>query len=253
MVHALQLTWAVPPGPARALLPAGLGLDTHRGTDGREWALLAATVAEVEALRPRGTPRSAGRPRHVTVDYRLFATLAVRRGRTVRGMLALAGQSDDPLAVLGANLTSRGGRRRVDARVERTPRRLRISVGSGDGSADLEVVADLDGTARPGTDALPERSVFAGPRTARRFGPLPRTFLPDPAGVVVVEAAPDLPPPAAVAVAVPRATFLEHGPLAGVEHRLSAAFLSVDVDQTWGPGRLHLPTGPDPLETYIGM
>lgn len=243
--HSLVLTWAVPPEAVADVLVPGLALDTHVDGSGREWAFVAAALVELEDLRPHGVPPSLGGPRMVMVGYRVFTALQLpgsgprmTRGRTLRGLRIVASQSTGWASVLGANLTTRYHYRKVDARVGSDGEELRFAVTSDDGTADLDVTAHL------GQERLPAGSVFADARTARRFaGPLPYTFSPDPEGVVVVRSRRDSWQPRAVAVDVARATFLEHGRLAGVECRLSNAFHVADVDYGWRAGELHRTRG----------
>lgn len=233
-VHSLVLTWAVPPAAVRSALVPGLELDTHRDAEGREWAFVAAALVQLAGLRPHGVPRPLGGRRQVMVGYRVFTTMRTPRGRLMRGLRILGSQATDPLTVLGANLTTRYHYRRARARCRQDGDQLRFEVSSPDGSADLDVTARLDRT------ELPPDSVFADARTARRFaGPLPYTFSPDPNGIVVVKASREEWTPRPVQVEVARASFLDHGLLAGVPARLSNAFHVGDLDYGWRSGELH--------------
>ncbi len=233
--RGVGVAWAVPTEAARPLLLPGLALDVHVDDTGREWALVTAVATELEGLRPRGLPFTVGRPRQVMLHYGVLATLAVPRGRPMRGVRPLVVCSDDPMSVLGANLTSRRSNRRADVRLsEPSSRQVELHVSSSGGAADLHLTVDRDDA------ALPPTSVFADLRTARRFAvPPSRSFDEDPDGVVVVEVLGEGYDPEPVGVQVCASTFFERGPLAGVEARLSSAWYLGARDLRWRAGQLY--------------
>lgn len=242
--HSLVLTWAVPPAAVRRFLVPGLELDTFTDRSGREWAFVAAACVELDSLRPAPVPARFG-GRQLMVGYRVFCTLATpRRGGgtlTRRGLRILASQATDPLAVLGANLTTRYHYRPVRGELTADGDRITVRVRSRDGRADIDLAVD------PRDGRLPEDSVFATAAQARRFaGPLPYTFSPDPDGIVVVRATRTDWSPEPVRVLHAEVGFFAEGPFAGVERRLSNAFHVADVDYGWQRGQLHRVETPRP-------
>lgn len=236
--NSLVVTWAFEPAALERFLVPGLDLDTYTDAAGDRWAFAAVAMVDLDGLRVAGMPRRLSSTQVMT-GYRVFCRMDRPRvgatgTTTMRGLRILGSHSNSMLSSVGANLTTRYHYRKVDAMVTSTDRRLRFLVTTPDGSADLDVAAQLD------EDALPADTVFASAAHARRFaGPLPYTFSPDPDGIVVVKSDRTGWTPEPVAVDVTEATFFEHGPFAGVPKRLSNAFHVADLDYGWRAGELH--------------
>ncbi|MBV9845638.1 MAG: DUF2071 domain-containing protein, partial [Kutzneria sp.] len=177
--HSLVLAYALPPDRV-APLSAGLDLDTYLAPDGKRHAFVAVALVALTKLRPAFLPGRLGIS-SVMAGYRVLTRLPTPGGRTMRGLRILRSDTDRPLLALGANLLTGYRYHSVRARVESTADALRFVIYSGDGTADLDITADLgDRTPTPGP-------VFATAADARRFaGPLPYTFSPTACGRIVV-------------------------------------------------------------------
>jgi hypothetical protein len=232
--HSLVLTYAFGPDRLAPMLPPGLALDTYRAPDGAEHGFVAVGLVSTRDLRPAPLPAACGID-PVLTGYRIFTRFRTPAGRTMRGLFILRSDTDRRWLVLGGNLLTRYHYRlaRIDLAV--AAGRLRASVRSRDGRADLAVTADLGA----GPAALPEGSPFGTAADARRFaGPLPYTFDYEAAtrSIIVVKAVRSRWQPEPVSVTVDRLTFFDHGHFAGSTPRLANAFHVAELDYGWHRG-----------------
>lgn len=231
---SLVVAYAFDAEPLRRMLPAPITIDTHTDQDGREWGFAACAMVALDGLRVTGAPRWMGSS-SIMAGYRIFARMRNHRGQTMRGLRILRSDVDRPLQAWGANLVTRYGYHHTRAELVDAGDRVRFVFDTEDGTADVDVTADLSTR-----DVLPPSgSPFAPAREARRFaGPLPYTFSSDPEGVVVVKSDRAGWTPRSVAAEVEACTFFDRGPFADLERRFANAFVLTDVDYGWRAGRL---------------
>jgi uncharacterized protein YqjF (DUF2071 family) len=231
---SLVLTYALPPGVLRPLLPRGLTLDTH-GEGADECGFLAVALVQTERLRPKGWPAALGRSFFLS-GYRIFARFP-RSGRpALRGLRILRSDTDRWLMAHLGNLFTHYGYRHARVHVQRAGDRLTIDVVSRDRDADLHVEADLATAATPPAD-----SPFRSLADARRFaGPLPHTFDADadPSKMLVVQGVRESWDPRPVTILAHTSSFLAGRQFAGATRRLANAFFVENVPYAWRPGRL---------------
>ena len=230
----LVLTYAVPAGELRALLPRGLELDTlDAGLD--QVGFVAIAMVSVRGMRPAFLPRWLGQ-RFVLVGYRVFARHRDAAGRTRRGLRILESRTDRRTLVALGNLLTHYNYRRAEVDWQRTADRLEVRLSEPGAGVSLEVQARL------GVDApLPTSSPFRNWQQARRFaGPLPWTFDYD-AGrhaVVMIEGERQGWTPRGVAAEVRVNHFFERPDLAACHPVLASVFHLSDVDYRWRRGVL---------------
>lgn len=226
---ALVLTYAVRADALHRFLTPGLELDGLG-----DWGFLAIGLVETRDLRPQFLPKTWGMD-FLLAGYRIFVRYRTAPGRTLRGLRILRSDTDRRSMERLGNLFThyRYGRSRWT--VERRRGRYAIEVKSSDGFADLQVEADL----AEGDPLLPERSLFATLREARRFaGPLPFTFdyESQTRSMIRVEGVRHKWNPRLVAARVHRNTFLEQPGLRDAGAILASAFFVEDVPYAWRPG-----------------
>src|SRR5688572_3964136 len=228
----LVLTYAVPAGELRPLLPRGLEVDTlDVGSD--QVGFVAIAMVNVRGRRPAFLPRWLGQ-RFVLVGYRVFVRHRDATGRTRRGLRILESRTDRPLLVALGNLLTHYKYRRVKVDWTRTADRLNVRLTEPGGGVSLEVDAQLDVDA-----ALPPSSPFRDWKEARRFaGPLPWTFDYDVTrhAVVMIEGKREGWAPRGVAAEVRFNRFFERAELAACDPVLASVFHVAGVDYRWRRG-----------------
>ena len=225
--HSLVLTYAVPREIVQPFMAPGLAPDCHG-----PWAFVAAAMVQTERLRPMGLPGWFGQSFFLT-GYRVFVRFSAASGKTLRGLKVIRSDTDRRGMQWLGNAFTHYAYRKVDADVEASEERLSIRVRSGDGTSDLAVTAHLD------QEGLPEGSVFADCKEARRFaGPMPFTFdyEPETGSMVVVEGVRTQWNPKLVQVEVSELALLCEPPVCGCQPILSSAFYLHDVSYRWKPG-----------------
>lgn len=227
--HVLVLTYAYPRRVLEPLVPPGLALETMG-----DLGFLAVAMVQCVDLRPAFLPRWLGR-RLFLAGYRIFVGHRDSSGRTRRGLRILRSNTDRWTMVLFGNLLTHYQYEKVAVRLAAADQRLEVDVASGDGAADLHVIADLaDGSA-----PLPEGSPFRDHREARRFaGPLPYTFDYEPQthSIIRIQGVRRRWNPKPVPVRVLKNTFLQQPPLSEACGILAAAFYLHDIDYLWRRG-----------------
>jgi hypothetical protein len=230
----LTLTYAMPAGVLRPLLPPGLELETVDGN-----GFVAVALVQTESLRPAGTPRMLGQD-FFLAGYRVFTRFHAPDGRVLRGLRILRSDTNRARMVVAGNLLTHYNYHHCDASIAlpSTERRLCVAVRTGDGRGDLWVIANL---ADP---SLPVGSPFATLREARRFGgPLPFTFdyEPETRGIVAIEAKRTNWKPAPVRIDAHWVGLFDEPEFRfrGCAPVLAAAFHVADVDYRWERGTYH--------------
>jgi hypothetical protein len=227
--HSLVLTYAVPRQVVEPMLPPGLTPDCHG-----EWAFIAAAMVQTERLRPVGFPGWLGQSFFLT-GYRIFTRFHTDGGKTLRGLKVIRSDTDRrSMQVLG-NAFTHYAYRKVNADIVASPDALSVRVVSQDGSSNVSVIAHLN------REGLPEGSVFANAKEARRFaGPMPFTFdyEPETESMVVVEGVRKEWNPRLIQVDVSELSFLNQPPLDEARPILSSAFYLHDVNYRWRPGTI---------------
>jgi hypothetical protein len=229
--HSLVLTYAFADEVLTPMLPPGLALDTHG-----PWGFVAIALVQTKRLRPAVLPRALGQS-FFLAGYRIFTTFKPAGGTTLRGLYILRSDTDRRLMALAGNLLTHYRYRVSKVETTATRESLTCRIRSAGHRADLDVTADLTGEA-----ALPEGSVFATPREARRFaGPLPYTFDHEKQTdcIIAIKGVRKNWNPRLVPVTVNRLTFFDHGAFAGTEPRLASAFYVEDIAYQWNPGVRH--------------
>ncbi|WP_344307164.1 DUF2071 domain-containing protein [Fodinicola feengrottensis] len=231
--HSLVVTFGLPPEQVRPLLPAGLDLEIYRSPEGDRFALVAVAAVSLRQLRLPYLPRLLGL-RTIMTGYRIFARYQTPGGRILRGLRHLRNDADNALLTRTGNLLTDFDHQRIHAWTEQTDGQVRFVAHSADGTADVDIVADL-AEPEPHQDA-----VFETPDDARRYaGPRGYTFSPGgDGGIVVVRTYRSDWEPRQVAVDVRRASFFQHGPFAGTKPILASAYYMSDLNYGWHRGRL---------------
>jgi hypothetical protein len=227
--HSLVLTYAVPKTTVESLLPPGLSPDCHG-----DYAFVAAAMVQTERLRPVGIPGWLGQSFFLT-GYRVFTRFHAAKGKTLRGLKVLGSDTDRTSMRLLGNALTHYAYKQVHATLQASEDTLSIQVSSDDGTSDVTVVAHTD------REGLPEGSVFANSKEARRFaGPMPFTFdyEPETNSMVVVEGVRKEWNPKLIEVDVSEMAFLRQAPFDQVTPILSSAFYLRDVHYRWRPGVL---------------
>jgi hypothetical protein len=228
--ECVTLTYAVPAGVLRPLLPPGLELETV-GDDG----FVAVALVQTERLRPDGVPPALG-GNFFLAGYRVFTRFTRPDGRTLRGLRILRSDTDRTLMALGGNLLTHYNYHHCQATMTASDECLAFRVTTPDGTGDLDLCVRL------GAPALPAGSPFASVREARRFaGPLPYTFdyEEETHAIVAIEARRTNWRPAPAAVDVRRLAFFDGPAFAGCVPRLAAAFHVRNIDYHWLRGVRH--------------
>lgn len=229
----LVLTYALPAGVLRPLLPPGLVLDEYDG-----WGFVAVALVQTHDLRPAGWPSALGQEFFLT-GYRLFARYRTAAGRNLRGLRILRSDTDRRRMVFSGNLLTHYAYHHASIRHERAGDALSVEVRTPGGEADLRLMADLGHD--PGR-ALPPGSPFPDWHTARRYaGPLPFTFdyEPETHSIIRIEGVRTEWHPRPVAVRVETAAFLDRAPF--MVHGspgpvLASAFFVENIPYLWRRG-----------------
>ncbi len=225
--HSLVLTYAYPAKTLEPLLPPGLLVDTYG-----DYGFVAIAMVQTRRLHPAFLPDALGVDFFLT-GYRVFTRLASKP--SLRGLRILRSDTDRLLMAVGGNLLTHYGYVHCQAAMKDEGDRLRVTVRSPGGAADLDVVADLSSRPAP----LPAGSPFANVEDARRFaGPLPYTFdyERESNSIVMIRAIRTRWEPQPIAVEVGKATFLEHPPFNAVKPILANAFHVQNVPYRWERG-----------------
>ncbi len=234
----LTLTYALPAGILRPLLPPGLELDTAGG-----YGFVAVALVQTESLRPAGVPPALGQD-FFLAGYRVFTTFRAPNGRRLRGLRILRSDANRTLMVSGGNLLTHYNCHHCTSSIDAAGGHLRVEVNTRDHGGDLRLTAGLSG------GALPAGSPFASVREARRFaGPLPFTFdfEPETHAIIAIQATRANWRPEPVSVDVERLSFFDQPAFHGCTPRLAAAFRVTDIDYRWERG-IHYPLPSIPKE-----
>jgi hypothetical protein len=170
--------------------------------------------------------------------YRVFTRFRTREGRTLRGLRILRSDTNHVRMVVAGNLLTHYDYHQCHVHIatSASDRRLRVTVRTTDGRADVDVIANL-------TDpALPAGSPFSSVREARRFaGPLPFTFDYEAAShaIVAIEATRTNWKPTPVRVEAHRIAWFEQPVFRGCTPVLAAAFHVRDIEYRWERGTHH--------------
>lgn len=241
--YSLVLTFAYPRTVLEPLLPPGLVLDTYE-----DYGFLAIALVQVSQLRPAGLPAALGQ-RFFLSGYRLFTRYRTSRGKRLRGLFILRGDTDQRRMAWLGGLTSHYQFEHARLSAHVTPTEISLRLRTPAGRADLDLTAHLGAPA-----LLPAASPFPDWATACRFaGPLPFTFSPDADGrsMLLVEGQRENWTPQPVSVTLREATFLRQPPLAAEPGRLANAFLIRNIPYRWRRGVLDVI--PEPLSTLPAL
>jgi hypothetical protein len=235
--EAVTLTYALPAGVLRQLLPPGLELDTFG-----EYGFIAVALVRTRNLRPAGWPAALGQD-FFLAGYRVFTRFRASDARRLRGLRILRSDTDKARMVAGGNLLTHYNYHRCAVSFETVAGGLHVVVTTPDGVGDLDVWVrasrpdDTDGNQH----VLPTSSPFASVREARRFaGPLPFTFdyESDTHSIVAIEARREHWHPVPIDVDVRRIGFFDQPAFAGCTPTLAAAFRVSNIDYRWNAGVL---------------
>lgn len=161
---SLVLTFAVPEGQLKSLIPPCLELETIND----KWAFIAIAVVKTKSLRPKGFPTFFGND-FTLVGYRLFVSLTNSKGKRLRGLYILKSETDKKRMEILGNLFTHYNYTTTDVKIVKQSGYIEVnSLESG-----LQISIDESQE----TVALPIDSPFSDWKEARRFaGPLPFTF-----------------------------------------------------------------------------
>lgn len=237
--HWVMISWAVPPESLEPVLEAPLVPDLVADGDGREWGIVSALVTRLTRIR-MSTVALPISPAEDRLEWLASCVLPAAEGgpdRDLLGVRMLAATTDNPLAGL-------------TPRYQVRPRRGRVMIEPDEESGLLITAGDrhsvLEATLQLEASDLPPDTVFVDASSARRPVASSRRGL-----RVEAEGPLELPVerirflPRPVGVEVERADWWDHGPLAGVEHRLCGASYAQVSELRLRPGRWVHPPEPD--------
>jgi uncharacterized protein YqjF (DUF2071 family) len=225
--ECLTLTYALPAGVLRPLLPPGLELETFNG-----YGFVAVALVQANSLRPAGLPKLVGQD-FFLAGYRVFTRFRTPDGHILRGLHILRSDANRALMVAGGNLLTHYNYHRCRARIESSNRHITVAVVTSDRAADLDLTGD---SLHP---TLPPGSPFPSWRVARRFaGPLLFTFdyEPETHSIIAIKGMRTNWKPAPMSVDVRRLSFFERPPFLGSTPILAAAFRISDIEYRWERG-----------------
>ena len=233
---SLVLTYAFPRTLLTPFLPPGLELDCYE-----EQGFLAIALVAARALRPAGCPRWMGQDFFLS-GYRIFSRFTMPSGRKLRGLKILRSDTNRALMAFVGNLLTHYNYELARIDWSRDDNRLSVQITTPNGSADLDLSADLRNRDAP----LPHDSPFPDLHTARLFaGPLPFTFdyERETHSMIRIEGVRRNWHPQPVQVEVREVAFLNRSPFNDVKApRLANAFYVEDVPYRWRRGvRENLP------------
>lgn len=227
--QVLVLTYALPQGSLRPLLPPGLFLDTFE-----DYGFLAIAMVQTRNMRPSLAPRVFGRD-FFLAGYRIFTRYRTPSGRVLRGLRILRSDTDSDFMVRWGNRLTHYGYRRASVDYSADGRILEINIHSPNEEADLHVRAHL--ATEPA--ALPKGSPFPNLQVARKFaGPLPFTFdyESETQSIIRIQGVREAWDPKPTHVEVLRNTFIEKEPFSNAHPVLASAFHLADVPYQWKRG-----------------
>ncbi len=229
LTASLVLAYALPAEVLEPLLAPGLRLDTYG-----EYGFLAIALVETRALRPACLPEALGLD-FFLAGYRIFTRYQTPSGRTLRGLRILRSDTDRHVMKTFGNLLTHYGYERSRCKVGRSEKAYAVEVRTADGTADLQVEADIS----VGALSPPQGSPFPDLREARKFaGPLPFTFDYERQthSIIRVEGVRQEWKPRPVSVTIHRNTFLDQERFRSAGAVLANAFYLENVPYAWKPG-----------------
>jgi hypothetical protein len=230
--RSLVLTYALPVGTLRPMLPPGLELDEREGL-----GFLAIAMVQTEKLRPMFLPSILGRD-FFLAGYRIFARWRHPDGRSLRGLRILRSDTDSRSMVWFGNLLTHYRYRLARVGVRESAAGFAIKVETEDGMGDL----DLSVTTAADVVRPPDGSPFKDLREARLYaGPMPFTFdyEAETHSTVVIEGVRRDWHPRPVEVAIRKVGFLEQPVFKASAPRLANAFMVENVPYRWKRGERH--------------
>ncbi len=227
--RSLVLTYALPGGLLRPLLPAGLELDEFEGL-----GFLAVAMVQTQRLRPAGFPAWMGRDFFLS-GYRIFVRWRHPDGRRLRGLKILRSDADSGLMVRFGNLLTHYNYHRSSVRLGENAVGFDLQITTPDGLGDVDLTAHTQGD----VVCLPEESPFKDFHQARLYaGPMPFTFDYEHQthSTVVIEGVRTEWHPRPVQVEVRRVGFVEQPLFKATKPVLANSFLVENVDYRWKRG-----------------
>lgn len=224
---SLVITYAVPAGELRRLIPECLELDTYN-----DQAFIAVAMVRAQDLRPKGFPRFAGSD-FFLLGFRIFVRYTTTQGKRLRGLYILRSETDKRKMAWLGNFFTRYSYTLTD--ISFTRKAGTIKIFSRNSGLDIEV----DISRRE--PSLPAGSPFRDWKEARRFaGPLPFTFSYQPASreVLIVEGVRENWIPAPVEVIRANVGFIEQKGFAGIMP--ANAFIIENIPYHWKKGRTEI-------------
>jgi hypothetical protein len=233
--HSLVLTYALPEGVLRPLLPPGLDLDCFE-----QWGFVAIALVQTHGLKPAFLPGALGQNFFLS-GYRIFSKFPTTAGvnnkpATLRGLRILRSDTDKPFMALAGNLLTHYNYHLAKVEVSQQQSALSIKITTPNAEADLEVSAELSSAPA----SLPEGSPFSDMETAKHFaGPLPFTFDYEKQtnSIIVIKGVRKQWNPQPVRVDVSRLTFFDREEFRGCEPILANAFHVQNIPYSWKRGR----------------
>jgi len=161
---SLVLTFSVQKEALQSLIPECLQLDTFND----KYAFIAVAMVQTKDLRPKGFPKFMGND-FFLIGYRIFVRYTTHEGKHLRGLYILKSETDKKKMEFMGNIFTQYNYSTTDVSQEKTASKLEIKSSKSNFFVSIDNSEDAV--------SLPENSVFANFKEARRFaGPLPFTF-----------------------------------------------------------------------------
>lgn len=222
---SMVVTFAVPKGQLKKLIPECLKLDTFED----KWGFIAVAMVQTTNLRPKGFPRIMGN-NFFLIGYRIFVRYKMNSGKRLRGLYILKSETNKKKMEFLGNIFTHYNYTTTDIDLKEGKSETKISSER----SDFHLITEND----PKNNDLPVHSPFQSWREARRYaGPLPFTFTfnPENKQVLIIEGVRQNWIPQPVKVLDHSFSFLDQLELKDVV--LANAFLINNVPYFWKKGK----------------
>jgi len=164
-VSSTILTFSVPKEELEQLVPKPLTLDLHED----KWAFLTVAMVDTKDLKPKGFPKIFGN-NFFLIGYRIFVRYKTSKGKNLRGLYIIKSETNKKSMEFFGNLFTRYNYTTTD--ILQMEKDDVVKINSSKSNFNLAYNKSPEDNI-----SLPENSVFASWKEARRFaGPLPFTF-----------------------------------------------------------------------------
>jgi uncharacterized protein YqjF (DUF2071 family) len=225
---SLVLTYAIPKGELKDLIPECLELDTFND----QWAFVAVALVDTKALRPKGFPAFMGND-FILIGFRVFVRYTTNEGKRLRGLYILKSETNKKKMSFWGNMFTHYNYSTTDIQLSNNGEKVIVS--SVKSELDIEVAINNDSI------TIPAGSPFKDWKEARRFaGPLPFTFTYNgkTKEVLIIEGVRENWIPKVAEVVKQNIGFLNQKALKGIA--LANAFVIENIPYYWKKGKTEI-------------